>query len=618
MFFFVPFFHLIFRYFISSVILIFFLLCVVSKNIMADSVGSGFDYGVQIQQINKQERQNLERGRNLQEINRVRAKSEAGSAESESLSLKDSIDDKCRKIDKLSVSGNRELNLEKFILSNRGKCLAKSDLQNLKVVIENYYIEHGYILARVYFGLENISQGEIKVIVEEGRVDSLKIKDDSKINDFAPWRRRMQELFAFGIYHDRVVNLRDIEQGLEQMNRLSSNNAKMDIVPSDRVGEGGVVGGYADVIINNQVGNITKPSIAINNSGNKNTGQIRESIVLDQDNLIGVGDNIYFSHSRSDDHSVDKKYFASNYLAISIPFNYYNFGGSYSDSKYLTTTKGNLATSLSSGTSQSSSYYISRVLFRSKKYKLSLKAELNSAGNDNYLNNELQVVNSRKLTVAKFSLDNVYYTKFGTIFLQPKYNKGTKLIGALKDAGDLKADAQRAQFNSYGLYGSISNNFLIPKTNINLSHNLAFDSQISEDSLFASEQISIGGRYNVRGFNESSISGDNGYYIKNDLMVNLAQIVPVVIRSSFLSSVLQKTNIGAFYDYGYVRNKFVNDVSSEGYMSGAGVKLVYNGQYFKVDLTYSKGLRSPQFLQNVYHIPRDNESIYCDLKLGLF
>jgi hemolysin activation/secretion protein len=101
-------------------------------------------------------------------------------------------------------------------------------------------------------------------------------------------------------------------------------------------------------------------------------------------------------------------------------------------------------------------------------------------------------------------------------------------------------------------------------------------------------------------------------------MVNLAQIVPVVIRSSFLSSVLQKTNIGAFYDYGYVRNKFVNDVSSQGYMSGAGVKLVYNGQYFKVDLTYSKGLHSPQFLQNVYHISRDNESIYCDLKLGLF
>jgi len=593
-----------------------FLLLLTSVNVSAQSVDDAIHQDIQIKQREKQEKQNLERSRDLQEIDYARKKSMEVEANS---NAKEFVDDgKCRKIDKFEVLGNKTLNLTKFILPNEGKCLTKTDLQNIKKAIENFYIAKGYILARVYFGLQNIIQGKIEIVIEEGKAGTLEVKDDSKINDKLSYRRSLQKFFAFGSYNEKVVNLRDIEQGLDQMNRLSSNNAKMDIVPSTKAGESGAVGGYSDVVINNQVKNISKPSVGINNSGNDNTGRIRETVSLDQDNLIGINDNIYLSHSKSDYRGIDKKYFNSNYAAISIPFTYYTFGGSYSDSNYLTTTRGGLSKVVSSGTSQSSSYYISRVLSRAKQYKISLKTALDNANNKNYTKGSFVDTNSRKSTVAKFSLDNVFYTKYGTIFLQPKYNKGTKLMDALKDKRDLNQDTQRAQFNSYGLYGSVSNNVSIPKTDINLTHNLTFDSQISEDRLFPSEQINIGGRYTVRGFEESSISGDNGYYIKNDLTVNAAQIMPKIIQESFIGSALQKINIGTFYDYGYVRNKIVSEESDKGYMSGTGAKLNYNGEYFKADLTYAQGLHSPQFLRNIYHTSKDNESVYLDIKFGLF
>jgi hypothetical protein len=197
------------------------------------------------------------------------------------------------------------------------------------------------------------------------------------------------------------------------------------------------------------------------------------------------------------------------------------------------------------------------------------------------------------------------------------HQKSQHLSGSAKEKSDLNADTQRAQFNSYGLYGLINNNFLLPKTQINLNHNLTFDSQISKNRLFNSEQMAIGGRYTVRGFAESSISGDSGYYIKNDLGANVFQLMPNVIKNSFATSLLQKLSAGVFYDYGYVRNKIVNDKTDEGYMSGGGARLNYNGEYFKVDLTYSKGLHSPQFLRNINHILEDNESIYLDIKFGL-
>ena len=580
-----------------------------TQNIWAQTAQETILKDIQIRQKDQQEKQNIERQRDLQEIDRSRKKSMEVEAPSNAKELID--DGKCRKIDKFIVSGNKHLRLKKLVEPNEGKCLTKTDLKNLKEAIGNYYIDKGYMLARVYFGLQNIMQGKIEIIIEEGKASTLEIKDDSKINDALPDRRLLQKFFAFGNYDERVVNLRDIEQGLDQINRLSSNNAKMDLIP-------GAEAGHSNIVINNKVKNISKPSVGINNSGNSNTGRIRETISLDQDNLIGVNDNIYLSHSNSDYHGIDRKYFKSNYAAISIPFTYYTFGGSYSDSNYLTTTRGALATVVSSGTSKSSSYYVSRVLSRAKQYKISLKAELSNASNKNYLNDSFLDENSRTLTVAKFSIDNVFYTKYGTIFLQPKYNKGTQLMGALKDERGLNKDAGRAQFNSYGLYGSVSNNFALPKTNVNLMHNLSFDSGYSEDRLFSSEQMNIGGRYTVRGFEESSISGDNGYYIKNDLTVNAAQIMPKIIQESFAGNTLQKINVGTFYDYGYVRNKIINDEADEGYMSGAGAKIAYNGEYFKVDLTYSKGLHSPQSLRKIFHTPKDNESIYLDIKFGLF
>ena len=211
------------------------LLLLISANVRAQTIDDAIRQDIQIQQRNKQETQDLTRQRDLQEINRI---------------------------DQIIVSGNKELSLDQFTKNIEGKCLTKTDLQNIKKAIENFYIKKGYILARVYFDTKNISQGTIEIIVEEGKAVNLEIKDNSKINDAMPWRRSMQRFFAFGFTEDKTVNLRDIEQGLDQINRLSSNDAKMDMVPS--VSQDG----YSDIVINNQVKNTAKPSIGINNSGN--------------------------------------------------------------------------------------------------------------------------------------------------------------------------------------------------------------------------------------------------------------------------------------------------------------------------------------------------------------
>ena len=109
---------------------------------------------------------------------------------------------------------------------------------------------------------------------------------------------------------------------------------------------------------------------------------------------------------------------------------------------------------------------------------------------------------------------------------------------------------------------------LIPlkaRNKINLNYTLSFDSQYSWNTLYGTDQFSIGGEYTIRGFRNENISGDNGYYIRNDLSVSLQQLFPkILINTKFMNygSIIKNKNtrlsindalsriyLGIFYDY---------------------------------------------------------------------
>ena len=109
---------------------------------------------------------------------------------------------------------------------------------------------------------------------------------------------------------------------------------------------------------------------------------------------------------------------------------------------------------------------------------------------------------------------------------------------------------------------------LIPikaRNKINLNYTLSFDSQYSWNTLYGTDQFSVGGEYTVRGFRNKNISEDNGYYIRNDLSMNLKQLFPkILINTKFMNYVstikgknirlsindaLSRIYLGIFYDY---------------------------------------------------------------------
>jgi len=602
---------------------------------------------IQAKQIIESERHDLIRRKESEEVRNIgKAKEEAVRLEIDKALPEDKT---CHLIKEFRVSGNSEvyswtLN-RKFIkplqkLASKREapsCFTKFDLIKLDDQIVKYYQQQGYVLARVYFGTSKLSSELLKIIIEEGKLEKLEIRDNSKLNKVLPFRRSAERFFAFpSLWKDSEINIRDIEQGLDQINRLNSQKAKMDFVPGSKAG-------YSNIIIENNIGHQATVSLSTDNSGQKATGKIKHKVSLNYDNLLAINDNIYLNYSESNavplfgsskgfndiigvDDNSNNRFSKAFYTATSIPFGYWTSGASYSYSSYFLTTAGTLTKLRTSGNSESTSYYLDRVLSRGQKYKISLKGELSKSDTDSYLEGTYIPVNSRRTTEANFSLNNIFYIPYGSINIQPKYNKGLTAFGAMKDNKNLPKASPHAQFETYGLYAQSNINFKIPKTSIPLNHKLTFDSAKSNDTLYGSDKFILGGRYNLRGFQESVISGDSGYSVKNDLTVRLSDLIPNTILNtkamSFgnkhsLTSAISKLHFGLFHDYGYVRNHIIDSQDDKGYMSGAGVELNYYGNLSSWNIIYSKGLRSPRFLQNIDNIAKDNETIYFSLNFNL-
>ena len=95
-----------------------------------------------------------------------------------------------------------------------GQCLGVTQINELLKVITNHYIEKGLITSRAYLPQQDLSGGHLTVLVVEGKLEGLKSAEGSQLSD--------RELaMAFPGRTGELVNLREIEQMVDQLNRLA-------------------------------------------------------------------------------------------------------------------------------------------------------------------------------------------------------------------------------------------------------------------------------------------------------------------------------------------------------------------------------------------------------------
>ncbi len=471
------------------------------------------------------------------------------------------------------LSKNKIENLKKKYVGKRGG----KNVINFVKELENLYLEKGYITTRVKIDIENsnFKAGKIQCIVIEGYIENIVMNGESNNS----------KIFAsFPTKEKEVLNIKDLDQGIDNLNSISANNAKLDILAGENLG-----GSIID--IKNETSKKISAAVNYNNLGQKSTGEERIKLALTIEDFLGINDSFTGSYQRK--LGRNKKYNDNENFSFyyRIPFKYWEFSIIKDQSEYKNTITGLGQSYKSTGISKNMNYSLRRVIHRNEVGKTTLGLTLTNKETKNYIDDEKLILSSRKLSVLKLDIGHQRRLFNGMFFGEIAYYEGLKRFGAERDDWEYKdSTSPKAQFQKYTMDINWYKPFKI--NNQNFSYRFSFSGQYSDDILYSSEKMSIGDDTTVRGFKENSIMGDKGIYIRNELAYNYNFLEPFIAF-----------DIGRVKDV--TKDEYYEKYGTE--LSGASIGVRVYFKYFTASITYSKPLTAPRY------IDKNKQEIYITL-----
>ncbi|PKM17257.1 MAG: hypothetical protein CVV11_21070 [Gammaproteobacteria bacterium HGW-Gammaproteobacteria-15] len=457
--------------------------------------------------------------------------------------------------------------IEKATLPYLNQCLGLEHINALLGVISNLYLEQGYVTSRAYIAPQDLSDGSLDIVVMEGVIEGISSADGSISPTQLKW--------AFPAYAATVLNIRDIEQGVENLNTLGQNNATVALNP-------GAEQGGTQVVITNQLSKAWRGSLGINNSGVDSTGEYQLDGNLVFDNLLGVNDTSFFSASTNiGKHELPHALSRSYAMSWSMPVAYWQWSLQNSFYEYEQTVIGNVVNFSIHGSSLNSSIQLNRTLYRGQTGKLDLSASFIRKDSKNYIEDVFLETSSRTLYIWDLAGSYRHFLPQGTFSVNAHINKSVPWFDAKQQ---LVAAEDDFQFTKYQLNLGYNTQFHLGSMPV--LYAVAADFLYSPKVILASEGLTVGGRYSVRGLSQSSLFGYKGGYIRNDFSLPSETSWPWLDQVQYYAGVdIGSSNLPEYPDRG-----------SE-WVAGSVVGIKLYDRNLSVNISYARALRVPDFLQ---------------------
>ncbi|WP_340617112.1 ShlB/FhaC/HecB family hemolysin secretion/activation protein [Xenorhabdus entomophaga] len=442
------------------------------------------------------------------------------------------------------------------------RCLTAGKINELVRTVSNTYIEKGYITSRTGLKEQNLSTGMLTIMVTEGKVGSILLDGETSL----------ALKMAFPNIVGKPLNLRDIEQGMEQLNRLPSRQITIDIRPAEQPG-------YSDVILKRTASKLpVHASLGIDNNGQKNTGREQINATLGLDNPLHLADLWSISASHNSDFSNNHQSW-SIASGVTIPYGYWSFDYQYARNSSFQMLPVGTGSYRHESQGQTHQLKINRTLYRDGQQKLTLNMGLVHRQTSNTAAGVKLSISSP--TLSAVSLGANYSTTLvgGYLTFNPTFSQGLDIWGATKDNSSVR-NVPKSQFRKF----SLSSSYFMPVTE-NIYYLTSLYGQFTPDNLYASERLSLGGQYSVRGFKEQNLIGNNGGYWRNELNWKLAKL-PLVGELSFNSAL----------DTGWLKNNKKGQIEG-GHATGASLGISFNHNRMNQAITVGKPLIYPSHLR---------------------
>lgn len=378
----------------------------------------------------------------------------------------------------------------------QGNCLDEKGLSSLRDTLQWQLVADGYITSHAVFTEDSYVDGTLFLTLIPGRLVSIEHHENSQgyaqLNTVFPGRQ------------GDLVNLRNLEQGLDNLQRLPSVNATMDVVlnPEDL---------SSQIMVTRQQSRFWRMNAFLDDAGHYGVGRYRAGATIFLDNPLSLSDLVYFSASRELDNHHDKG--SHNFaLHYSIPFGYWLLSmaasqGAYYQSLLVANTAYKYHTYWRSLDMQ-----IQWLLMRGYNYKtVGYTGALIRKSNRFFADIELEI--QRSDTVDwQLGLQHLHYTRWATISGGVNYQQGTQWFGARPSPGRDSFSTARL----INLTASLNIPFTLDEQHF--QYQPTFSQQYTRSAVTMQDKFSIGGRNSVRGFTTgNALVGPQGWFLKNDI-----------------------------------------------------------------------------------------------------
>lgn len=391
--------------------------------------------------------------------------------------------------------------LRKLTEQAQGRCLGIQGVKTLATALQNGLIGHGYITTRVMIPQQNLTQGLLTLDILPGTIGNVRLTDDSD--------KYVNLHTTFPGSHGDLLDLRAIEQGLENMQRIPDVVANISLHPGSKAGE-------SDLEITREQPSFWRLGGWLDDSGSKQTGRYQSGMALYIDNPTSMNDLFYVSAGR-DLQFQSSRHSNNGSLYYSVPYGFWSLDLYAGRSEYVQNIHGIYTDFSYRGKYRNLSLKVNRLLYRNASQKNTLSFQVLKRNSHFYLNDTELQLQQRNMANWSIEFNHRHYVGQSIVDAMLSYQRETAWFGAERPVDS--APSSRIVNLDISTYTPFT------VQDLSMSYQARFRQQYSPDRLTTQDQFSIGNRWTVRGFDgEMNMMANKGYSLRNDLNLNLPKL----------------------------------------------------------------------------------------------
>ncbi len=300
-----------------------------------------------------------------------------------------------------------------------GRCLGTEGVNIVLARLQQAVVARGYVTTRVLAAPQDLSRGTLTLTLIPGRLAAIRFADGSDA--------RTSLAVAIPARPGELLALRDIEQGLENLQRAPTAEADIQIEPSKAAG---ARPGDSDLVVKYSQRLPLRTTLSLDDGGTRATGKTQAGATVAWDNPLGLNDLFYVS-ANHDAFNHSGQGTGGQTVHYSVPHGYWLFGATASQNRYHQTVQGADQDYVYAGESGNAELKLSRLVWRDQRRKTTLGLRGFRRSARNFINDTEIEVQRRVTGGWELGLAHREFIGQATLDANLAYRRGTGAFGAL-------------------------------------------------------------------------------------------------------------------------------------------------------------------------------------------